>query len=127
MSEFPSIQHGDEPAVSDLRVDFSANAGQFLITPHGKICYDNRELLRSAVEKALAEPQPRIVMDLGAVTMCDSSALQIFLDTHRRANGSGGWLHLADPQPLVQRVLAITQLSRVFLVFDSVESAAGAA
>ena len=110
----------------DLRVDLSTNAGQFLITPRGKICYDNRELLRTAVEEALAEPEPRIVVDLGAVSMCDSSGLQIFLDTHRRAAGSGGWLRLADPQPLVQRVLSITQLSRFFSVFDSVESAASA-
>ena len=43
--------------------------------------------------------------------------------THQTATAHGGWLRLAGAQPLVRRVLDITDLARVLTTYISVDDA----
>jgi anti-anti-sigma factor len=112
--------------MTELRVTINSDVDHVVVSPAGKICFDTLEALTAALDGSLAAPTPRIVVDLGRVTMCDSSCLQVLVNTYRRVTGAGGWLRLVDPQPLVLRVLQITQLNQLLPIYDSVDRAVSA-
>jgi anti-anti-sigma factor len=109
--------------MTELRVTISPDVDHVVVSPNGKICFDTLEALTAALDGYLTGSAPRIVVDLGEVTMCDSSCLQVLVNTYRRVTGAGGWLRLADPQPLVLRVLQITHLDQLLPIYDTVDRA----
>jgi anti-sigma B factor antagonist len=113
--------------MAELSVSVDARPGVSVLVPRGKILFDTREPFERAVKGALADPCPRIVVDLYEVTMCDSSGLQLLIDARRQAAQSGGWVRLCRPQSMVRRVLEITNLHSVLAVYDSVDDAVSAA
>jgi anti-sigma B factor antagonist len=89
----------------------------------GEIDRDSRDLLRHPAEQAIGEGHHRLVVDLSAVTFCDSSGLALLVDLHRDAEAHGGWLRLAAVPPLLRDMLGITNLDRLFVCHDTVEAA----
>lgn len=65
----------------------------------------------------------RIVLDAVGLTFCDAAGIRILLRGHARARARGGWLRLAGANRRLGRVLAITKLTGVLPVFDSVDDA----
>lgn len=75
-----------------------------------------RERLHSELaDVALADPGPRVVLDLSGVTFCDASGLALLVDARRRT-GPGGTVVLDGPRPQLLRLLRVTGLDRVFTV-----------
>jgi anti-anti-sigma factor len=97
--------------------------GHTVVSARGKIMFDTQGPFGEALKAVLASPEPRIVVDLQNVLICDSSGLQLLIDAHRQALSAGGWLRLCRPQPLVERVLEITNLVEVLSVYPTVEAA----
>lgn len=114
------MESRDAPVV-ELSVSTQSRGEWTLVTPSGKILFDTREPLEVAFDQI---ESPRVVVDLNSTTVCDSSGLQLLVSTHLRRASAGGWLRLARPQPLVRRVLEITNLNEVLAVYGSVEAAA---
>ena len=56
---------------------------------------------------ALTALEPRIIVDLSGLEFIDASGVAALLHGRRQARNAGGYLLLAAPQRLVQRVLAI--------------------
>jgi anti-anti-sigma factor len=98
-------------------------AGVDVVQPHGSVCFGEHEPLLEALLFLAESDDPRIVVDLSDVSLCDSSALNVLLQAHRRASSHGGWLRLAGAQPLVRRVLHMTNLNRLLPIYDTVEQA----
>jgi anti-sigma B factor antagonist len=98
--------------------------GVDVVQPHGSVCFGEHEpLLEALLQLAENAAAPRIIVDLGDVSLCDSTALNVLLQARRRATSHGGWLRLAAAQPLVRRVLQMTNLSRLLPIYDTVEQA----
>jgi anti-anti-sigma factor len=74
---------------------------------------DNREPLLAALLQLADTPRACIVIDLTDVPLCDSSALNMFVQVHQRATATSGQLRLANPQPMVRRILHITNLDQL--------------
>lgn len=89
----------------------------------GEIDRDSRERLRLVAEQAIIDGHPRVVIDLSAVTFCDSSGLSLLVDLHREAEAHGGWLRLAAAHAVLRDMLRITHLDRLFATYDTVEAA----
>jgi anti-anti-sigma factor len=92
------------------------------VAVRGKILYDTLQPLDLVLKEILAGPEPQVVLDLHQVVLCDSSGLQLFLETQQHAVAAGGWLRLCRPQPMVRRVLEITNLTSVLSVYESVDA-----
>ncbi|MDX6205041.1 MAG: anti-sigma factor antagonist [Frankiales bacterium] len=82
--------------------------------------------LRDALETALHQPDPRLILDLSRVDFCDSSGLAVLVAARRRLPAEAP-LRLAGAQPIVARVLQVTGLAEVFPQFRSVTEAINAA
>ncbi|GGQ61010.1 STAS domain-containing protein [Couchioplanes azureus] len=101
--------------------------GVRVLSVAGEIDHDSVEVLRDAVERALADGRDRLVCDLSAVPFCDSGGLSLFVETHRRATARGGWLRLAGPQDQVRFVLDVANLDRYLGVHPTLDEALSAA
>src|SRR5688572_8971967 len=88
-------------------------ADHILVSPQGPLYYDTLEPLRDVLLMLGSSERPRLVLDLSDVTICDSSGLNLFALTHRRAAEHGGWLRLAAPQPIVLKVMVAANLTRL--------------
>ncbi|MEU4422094.1 STAS domain-containing protein [Actinoplanes sp. NPDC024001] len=95
-----------------------------VITATGEIDRDSRGDLRDAAENTLSRGRHQLILDLAAVTFCDSSGLSLFVDLHRQTEARDGWLRLAAASPDLRSMLAVTHLDRLLAVYDTVEAAA---
>ena len=64
-----------------------------------------------------------LVVDLTDVEFCDSSGLSALLIAERQMRGHGGKVILVGVHKKVMALLKISQLDRVFQIFDSVAKA----
>jgi len=114
----------DEGSVVSLEVE--RRGAVCLVKPHGRIGETEahpfqRELLALADQGAT-----RIIVDLSDVSFMTSSCLGALMVVHKRVRPQGGYIRLAGPQPLVQRVLEITKLTRLFGGYRTVREALAA-
>lgn len=78
---------------------------------------------RKAIRGIVASQANRVILDLGGVTLIDSSGIGEMLGAHTTITRRGGALKLLHTPPTVQDVLQITRLLTVFEVFEDEESA----
>jgi anti-sigma B factor antagonist len=94
-----------------------------VVSVRGSIYFDTHQVLREALLPLAAGEQPRIVLDLSGVDLCDSSGLNLMAQTHLMARQHGGWLRLVGAQPLVREVLDATRLTGTLPLYDTVDQA----
>lgn len=68
----------------------------------------------------------RVVVDLGAVTFLDSSAIRVLFAAHRDAVSVGGWLRIAAMTPAIQEVVQIVDLPTVIPCYPALTQALNA-
>ena len=94
-----------------------------VVTLHGRI----GELESGRLERELAgmieATSPRLVLDLGDVPFITSAFLSALMAAYRRARAGGGWLRIANCQPLVRQVLEVTRLTKLFGQYEDIEQA----
>lgn len=72
--------------------------------------------LSAVVNEALAEPPPRIVLDLAGVTFCDSQGLGTLVVLSRKASHAQSLLMLTNVGEFLLRVLDITGLRSALMI-----------
>jgi len=70
------------------------------------------EKLQEFVEQAIAAGETRIIVDLAAVPMLNSVALEELLDYQDRLIRAGGWIKLSHAGAVVREILRITDLDK---------------
>ena len=94
-----------------------------VLTVAGELDRDSVHVLETAGEEALRSGIERLVLDLRAVTFCDSSGLRVFVHLHRTAAGGGTSLRLAEVHPPVSMVIEAVSLDRLLALHPTVEDA----
>ena len=74
--------------------------------------------LRLETETCLAQGDVQLVIDLTSAQNVNSSALELVLDIQDQAVRLGGWLKLANPNPIVLDVLRISGVSDYVSIMD---------
>lgn len=80
--------------------------------------------LKRELEPFLRNDRPRIVFDLSQVQEMDAAGVDMLLDTMAEVTRRDGDLKLAAPTPRAQVILELTQMDRLFEIFESAEEAA---
>lgn len=78
---------------------------------------------RSAGGPLVSESRPRIVVDLTAVDLLDSSGLGALLGFRRRVHRNGGEVRLVAPDNNVSTLLRTVGFDRVFVVAPTLDEA----
>jgi anti-anti-sigma factor len=92
----------------------------------GRVLYDTLGPLAELFARLGTSPPARVVLDLSDVPMCDSSGLNLMVKARRDLVAGGGWLRLAGIQPMVGKVLEITNLIRILPCYTTADEAAQA-
>jgi anti-anti-sigma factor len=108
----------------DVVVDGPAD-GTRVIALKGELDVGTVPPFAAALQAALADEAPRLLVDLTEVTFIDSTALMTLLTTLRELNRRGGQLALACQNPTVLRLFEVTRTQETFQIFATREQALG--
>ena len=97
-----------------------------VVVASGEIDFQSYQPLQELLRNQLQMGRSKLVLDVDAVSFCDSSGLGMFVSVHRRAGMADGWLRLARPNPQLRRILTVTNLDRLLGAYEDVEAAADA-
>ncbi len=93
-----------------------------VITPE-QIDITNADGLRAALVESAGHGHGRVVVDMSRTEFCDTAGLHALVAAHKRALAEGGELRLVVAGAAVQRIFAITGLSRVIPGYASLNEA----
>jgi anti-anti-sigma factor len=79
----------------------------------GELDMDARFQAERALDELLAEPVEQLVVDLGQVTLLDSTGMGLVLEVHDRARSEGFKLRLLRGPDDVQRVFELAGVADV--------------
>ncbi len=82
--------------------------------------------IRQALAPLLAQKNPRLVIDMTAVSYIDSSGLAVLIETLQRALSSGGSLVLFGLRDSVRTIFHVACLDQVFRIFPDQATALAA-
>ena len=90
-----------------------------VFTLSGQLAYEEgTRVLREALVAAVADAPRSCLIDLRDVTYLDSGGVGLLVAMFRHVTRRGGQFKLLSPSPAARRVLGISQLTRVFDIFD---------
>ncbi len=109
-----------------LSIDHTAVNGIQVVTVHGEIDQDVKDILSEALLSCDGAAPPRTVVDLSGVTFMDSSGINVLIAAQQSMSDAQGWLRIAGAQASVLRVLELVGLDQVIGCQSTVEQALNA-
>ncbi|MEU6673917.1 STAS domain-containing protein [Streptomyces sp. NPDC046853] len=103
-----------------LSLEQHARDGAWVVIVRGEVDAGSISPLQRAT-RAAAAAVPTLVLDFGAVTFADSSALNLLVALHHSTT-----LRVAAPQPQLQYLLSITGADQVLNIYPTTDHACAA-
>ncbi|MFJ3788443.1 STAS domain-containing protein [Kitasatospora sp. NPDC090091] len=107
---------GGEEVHSRLRVAVGRDGAVRIVTVAGELDHDTAGELRTALARLVDNGIKRILVDFGDLRFCDSTGLNLLLRARLDAEAAGLSLEVADLQPAVARLFAITGVDSVIRI-----------
>lgn len=108
---------------ANLHVTTRYEDGSTVIAAAGEVDAYTALLLRTYLLDAIAEGRTRLVLDLTAVDVLDTSALRVLIAMRRRVWALNGYLDLVVDRPVLLKLFRVTALDKVFALHTSLDSA----
>lgn len=102
------------------------NAGTAIVHLSGELRGPDDGAITPAVEPFFGGSNPRIVIDLSAVSYVSSAGLGELVQLVSRANSQSARMVLSSPSPFVAGVLKATRLDKFFEIFPTADAALSA-
>ncbi|MEV8542908.1 STAS domain-containing protein [Streptomyces sp. NPDC051572] len=99
--------------------------GRTVVELHGAIDIAAALHLTPELDAATDGPNPSVVIDLTPVEFMDCSGLRLLCRARLRVEERDGQLTLVCPQPVIRKMLRITDLSRLFTLSATLDEALG--
>jgi len=100
----------------ELSITVRRTPEEVVLSLAGEIDMLTAARLSNAVNDVLADPPPRVTLDLGGVTFCDSQGLGTLVVLSRKASHAQSVLVLTNVGDFLMRVLDITGLRSALMV-----------
>ena len=107
-----------------LTVTLGSHAsGPCLLTVAGELDHHTASRLREALSDMSGVPATSLIIDLSALTYCDSTGIAVLVTAHHLTQAAGIPLALAGLGDDIALMFGILGLDRVFTFHDNVEKA----
>ncbi len=106
-----------------LEIDVYRRAAWSVVSLVGDLDLAGVPAFRAAAGQLVMEREPRIVIDLTAVDLLDSSGMGVLLGFRRRVHRNGGEIRLVAPANHVSALLHKVDFHRVFALHPDLEQA----
>lgn len=100
----------------ELSISVQHASGEVVVSLAGEIDMLTVARLSAMINDMLADPPPRIVLDMAGITFCDSQGLGTLVVLSRKASHAQSVLVLANVGDFLQRVLDITGLRSALMI-----------
>jgi anti-anti-sigma factor len=107
-------------------VQANASGTALTVQVGGDMDWQAASFLRARLLEEITAAHRRVVLDLSAVSFCDSAGLNVLLWAWRLVDQAGSELVLACVPVRVQRTMAMTGVDTVVRVYDTVDEAQNA-
>ena len=108
----------------DLAVTLKSHpAGPCLLAVDGELDYHTAPRLRAGLDEVPMQTGGGLVIDLSALTYCDSTGISVLVSAYHQAKAAGVALALAGMNPDIARIFRVIGLDQVFSSYDSVDAA----
>jgi anti-sigma B factor antagonist len=104
---------------AELSLEITRTETEAVVTATGEIDGSTVARLTGVVDSVLVSAPPRVVLDLGGVTFCDSQGLGALVALSQKARVAQSVLVLTHVRPQMARALDVTGLRAVLLVASS--------
>ena len=105
----------------ELSVDKRTNLA--VITVVGSVDSADSDTLLDFLNQLIDAGQIHLIVDLTQMDFIVSMGLGAFIRTYTRLSRAGGFLRLAQPQPLILKLIKTTALDRLLPLYQSLEQA----
>jgi len=123
----PTADDPSDSSTDGARVKVSPHADCVVVTVSGSVDLSSAGRLANALQAAAtAYRTPVLVIDMTDLAFIDSTGLGVLIHTHNRAKSLGESVVLVHAPPVVQRLLADTELQRFFTAYDTLDDALAA-
>ena len=115
-------------AARDKKPGFDSEfTGEILkIKLRGEIDHHSAVALRGAVDDMIRQKRPqKLVIDMSAVELMDSSGLGLIMGRYALMNEIGGATVVLDPSPRVEKIMSLAGLERIVRVEYSARQESG--
>ncbi|WP_244301703.1 STAS domain-containing protein [Microbispora triticiradicis] len=92
---------------------------------HGALDYTNADRLREELTAAVGEGHRELLLDLSALSFCDSTGIRILLSVRKLLQERDGGVTLAGMNPRLARIFRTTGLIHAFTVEPDLTEAVG--
>lgn len=104
----------------------SHSARLHMLVVEGDLDHHTAPRMRRALDDLTLAPGAGLVIDLSALTFCDSTGISLLVSAHQRAQNAGAAPVLAGLDPDIAHVFRIMGLDRLFTSYETVEKAIAA-
>ena len=110
------LRHSSAAEQPDLEIEVERSEGVTTVHVGGELDLASVPQLRSPLTDLVGRGEIHLVVDLGGVTFCDSTALGVFVGAHRRVTSSGGRIEFHEPPPTLRNLLVVSGLDQILNV-----------
>lgn len=90
----------------------------------GELDHHTTETVRNTLDRELdTHPETWLILDLGDLTFMDSSGLGVILGRYRKIKSLGGEMALARIPQRIEKVVQISGLKKIMLIYATSEEA----
>jgi anti-sigma B factor antagonist len=106
-----------------LEVDPRTVGDAVVLAVRGEVDITNKRTMRAALERAIADAERAVVVDLSNVSFMDSTGLALMLNAARRLTRRRLGFAIACPEGPVRRAFDVTGLDECFKITAGVDDA----
>jgi anti-sigma B factor antagonist len=107
----------------DFTVDHRFHGDVTIVTVTGEIDVFTTPRLRETLLDLLENGSLHLIMDFSDVAFLDSTGLGVLVGMFHRLRSRQGSMVIAGPSERVRRVFHITQLTKIFTIYDTLDEA----
>ena len=107
----------------ELVMDVSRRGPASVVRLVGAVGMAEASVLSRQLDELVQQPRAVVVIDMEHLDFMCSSGLGALLSAHAKARQFQGQVSLANPSPMVMRLLETTRLTNLFTVFPTVDAA----
>lgn len=111
--------------MNDLRIEPRPFDRWRLIEVHGDLDVYTAPRLKEFIAGEITKGNRWVAIDLGGVGFLDSTGLSVLVASLKRAKEEGGDLVILRPNEQIQRILSITDLTKILKVHEDTEALSG--
>ena len=103
----------------NMNITYETLDDQMTVKLTGEIDHHNAKLTREKIDTAIKSESPKkLILDMSAITFCDSSGLGLIMGRYKIMNENGGELYINSPTKSVEKIIRLSGLDKLVKIID---------